>query len=117
MNRRGFIAGLLASSAAVPLVGAFAHDMGVEPMIGLDLAEEGEVGGYTGFAIFQSTPSTESWMTERFLLNRSMRRVLDLVPIPGDDVLLYGGPAPSGDMRQPDDEPDTGGDPRPAGDL
>lgn len=63
------------------------------------------------------TPEMFDWMTDRLLLPRSLQKVLDLVPIPGDDVLLYGGPAPSGDMRQPDDEPDTGGDPRPAGDL
>lgn len=39
MNRRNFLAGLLATTAAVPLASAFAADMGAEPVVVWDVGE------------------------------------------------------------------------------
>lgn len=149
MNRRGFIAGLLASSAAVPPASAFARDMGVEPVMAWD------IGADDTTAVYVATRSTMSYALPPGMWRAAARafgadwverlavgapappwpsyRVFDMTReeyeatidasllygdhVPADDVLLYGGPAPTGAMRQPDDEPDTGGDPRPAGDL
>lgn len=46
MNRRNFLAGLLASTAAVPLAPAFAADMGIEPLMAWDVASGPDATAY-----------------------------------------------------------------------
>lgn len=82
MNRRSFIAGLLASSAAVPIASSFAADMGLEPVVAMDLG-----AGESTSVVWWSTPGlSPSWVLADI---RRMRDILDWSPVPEDGRAVW----------------------------